>query len=383
MKGPRPIFQMVMLCLSLAALGAERVIIIQNDEADPKRGTNARRLNTLVTMPGATFDYQAYVREDQPHICLQEQGDNRFGLSFGRVGNGGWNIWRFFEAHVELAGESFAGSQRYALEAVYLLERQPRHVVDFIWPLVDPSLEDAPRLVLRVIQDPAFEQWLFIRTWIEGEATIARISLSAYPGNTSGPPERRRMVGDGVTVHNLHTGSFQPPATANALALYNQYSQTDAGSLLVYDPEQAAKVTVAGTYGVNVTAIPREPEGAWSAAIGYFRQEPAEHALNRFWEEQRDAIAHRLAQMEWMPRLDLERAGRLLTENRALLDDPPAWLPAPAGNHEMLDDRLVDLSIAWDGAREAEDAHALSALEAQLVQLRREIMAAYLTPLVR
>src|SRR5690606_14381715 len=150
-------------------------------------------------------------------------------------------------------------------------EQQPRQILDFIWPLDELPEKEGSVLVLRVIQNPGLGQWLFLRSWVEGDATAKSFRLSCYPADTSGPPQRRRLVSDGTTVHDLHTGPFQPAPTAHALALYNRYAQTDAGCLLVYAPSKSREITVSGTYGITIRFLASASNAPFTAAIGYFR----------------------------------------------------------------------------------------------------------------
>jgi len=220
-------------------------------------------------------------------------GDFLFGCEFGRRGNGGWNIWHFLSVKTKKDGRLVSLETASPLKNIYLAEKTPeRGMAELYW-------EGEPTLSVRVLKLAAWPQWFFLK--IEAGTAIAQVQVSAYPGETTGPPERERWCGLDSGFYNLHQGKATVRKGDSSVALFNRYGgyQDKYGNFLVLLPEEIADGQVKGTYGVMVELTPEKDRKELTLALGYFYDEDREQALGFFFRQTAREIQKILTTLSW------------------------------------------------------------------------------------
>jgi len=250
--------------------------------ADPKKDPKHAGLVWIerrVHVDNAAFWLKSVIDPKQGRRpVVRGYGDFFFGLRFGGFGNGGWNRWGFLSVACAYGkGKATDVTQRQAHVGGYVLERGRRGVVEFVWhmPPVPGGTDPPGEMRARVVKWHDQPEWLYLQVSIDPghEAALRRVSVSAYPGQTSGPAVRQRWVTTPVRSHALPSGVLQAdPAREHALSLHNKYAHEHDACLLVCDPQQIAQVRVSGTYGVSVGLSPVPGRQAVQVALGYFRK---------------------------------------------------------------------------------------------------------------
>ena len=251
-------------------------------QADPKKDPKhaglvwiERRLN----VDNARLWIKSVVDPAKDHRpVIRGYGDFFFGLHFGGFGNGGWNKWDFLHVasgYGKAKGTDITHTQRHL--GAYVLERRARGVVEFAWrmPPVPKKTTPPGEMLVRLVKSHAEPQWLYLRVSVDPahQARLQRVSVSAYPGQTSGPGVRRRVTTTFTRSHAMPNGAMRLKLpTEYAVSLHNKNAHEYDACLLVLDPDEIAGASVAGTYGVGAALTPKPGRHTVHLALGYFRK---------------------------------------------------------------------------------------------------------------
>jgi len=322
----------------------------------------------LLTVDGLRLDYKASHRPSPGTAARAvERGQPfLFGCSFGRYGNGGWNIWKFLDATVATTAGSFDAISRYVLDEAFLFEEGARAIAEFRWPC-DAGRTSA--LAVRILKLPEFDRWFFLRVSVEGEASLSGAAVSCYPGNTSGPPERERWAAGPGRAFNLHDGTAALTAVDAAAAFYNRCAQKEFGNLLVFLPEQIGAISASGTYGVLVRLSPKGGVRTVCLALGYFRGEDSAAALARFFGGESARVRRALESIDWTPRVDYAEDERTVAfiEELAAADTAVAPVLEKSG--------FAEARAAFAAARRRGDAAAAFRAARTLQAVKEAVLA--------
>ena len=237
--------KLLAMALLLAATGEVDVSVTRQRRraAKPPKAVGNDYVETRLALDDFRLWHRVAVdpkRDDEP--VRFGYGEFFFGCIFGcPVRNGGWNRWHFTTASVlhPKRGKRPVGLYR-RVEGFYVVERGSRGVADVVWWLAGGPRRGADDLVtMRFIKQAERPRWCQIETSVETAtpASLATVVYSAFPGATTGPPQRERWVTTAVRGHNLMKGAVELDAAREwAVSLHNKHGDERAGSLLVFDP---------------------------------------------------------------------------------------------------------------------------------------------------
>lgn len=258
-------------------------------------------------------------------------GDYFFRLFLGySPKNGGWSGWDFLQVFaktekgqvnvlekscpVTFAGYSAGGADFLAAE----------------W-----ETSDGKRLKLRFAVFPSHNDWLFLRI-VFSDIPVARVCLSAYPGNAAAQEGRERHLATKERDWHLNVEAADFAPVSPLVLLYSRYFDDRFGNKLVFEPSQVERVKCNRTsVGVTVQFVPAKGAEAATFALGYFAHKTPDDQLVRFLGEDGDAIYDFLGSIDWeaVPdRDDFRRSVRIAlsmgVEKRALNEVTRRYLAA-------------------------------------------------------
>ena len=209
---------------------------------------------------------------------IRAYGDFFFGLSFGGFGNGGWNRWDFLRvvsAYGRGKGVDVTHTRRHL--GAYVLERRQRGVVEFAWqmPPVPGSKTPPGEMHVRLVKRRDEPEWLYLRVSVDPahEARVQQLSVSSYPGQTSGAGVRRRVASTATRNQAMPQGALALELPDEyAVSLHNVNAHEYDACLLVFDPKEIKAASVAGTYCVVAALTPAPGRQAVHLAMGYFHK---------------------------------------------------------------------------------------------------------------
>jgi hypothetical protein len=373
----------LLLCaviLIAAASTAHAVLIKRETKPAPERGPDIVRKTVEVQLPEGVLSYIGTAQKGQTKAIVGKYGDHSLGLEFGRPArvdgrpsNGGWNLWNFLQANVQVNGKSFSATSAYLLEDAYLLEEGQRTIVALRWPVEAPVKgKEAPKsFTLTLLEDASMPHWLFIRV-SAADAPLEKVALSCYPANTSGPKQRQRWTATADHRYEVGPKPTDLPVSAEALAYFNQLAQTRGGCFLIYNPAQIQSLNVAGGYDVHTTFVPKK--GAHDAvfALGFFIDQPADQAMQYFFTESREQVARYLKSIDWTPRFNPRESQELIQFVDRVLKQYPQ--PAQAAEWSGLKKTYTE---ALSARRPIDTLSAARQMEAFKQKLLQRILATY------
>lgn len=305
---------------SVAWASGQGVVIERNIKPAPKRGANMIRNEVKITFREGSLTYVGTARRDETRAITDKYGDHFLGLDFGQPPktNGGWDRWGFLRVRVRTAnGVREATSYNLLGDAYVLNGDSSHHVVAMRWPVGDQAATanqtieavgnnraNEPAFTLTLVEDTSMPHWLFIRVSVDVPATLERIDLSCYPGNTAGPEARQRWVATPGNRYNLSDHTADLADVPDALAFYNRFGQPRDGCLLVNNPGALQSLRLRGNNKVQAIFTPHANERAAVFALGYFIDADPHDAIRRFFRDTHGAVQRYLAQVDWAPTPD-------------------------------------------------------------------------------
>ncbi|MBM4049116.1 MAG: hypothetical protein FJ279_28795 [Planctomycetes bacterium] len=336
---------------------------LKEPERDPKLASRVgfERVERHLSVGNARFWLRQTFEPGQPDgPVVKQYGDFFFGLEFGRRGNGQWDVWHFLQPRVLLPNEKAPVHPTRARPPMgfFPLEQGKRGLADMVWP----AGEAGGAFTIRAVKLPDDPQWLYLEVSVDSPgATLDGVAISAYPCETTGPPERERWISSAVAGH-LMTNQRAPinPATEWALCWHNKRAQEDWGVLSVFDPEEVAGAAAFGTYGVALELKPKPNRATLRLAVGYFKATPYAEALAALGRDA-DGLLRRLRTLRWT--LDMANMANIERELSPLND---------LLRHKSVEEKF--------GVRWREAANRIAALKAskQLTRAEERELAALL-----
>ena len=302
-----------------------------------------------------------HTTEDGKVTKSKKWGEVFFGFDFGRVPrtNGGWSIWDFFRCY------------EYNKKVCNLVrERMPTLVSagsiggTAVVDMEFPSLEGG-KLKIRMMQFPSHPEWVFMRVKSE-DFSIWRLDFQAYPYQSDFPKDRERRLRSekGDANVNRETVKFSDP-TGHYLALYNKFVQDTAGNFLIIQPEKIKVVEVPKcNAGVEIRLYAQKGVSQFDFALGYFKDQPASDAVNRFFTENGDAIRKFMDGIDWNPKISTENFDKSFSEAKKL---------------GIAGDKLEAIRKSYREAVEKKDTAAAAKAEKELEQLKKTAAASGLS----
>jgi len=304
----KKIFPVVLLLAVVPGLlGAGPGVVIKR-ETDPatERGPDAIQKKLRITLSQAALRYRGTAKRGDIRAITGKYGDHFLGLEFGASSgsHGGWDRWNFLEVRVRSGRHIREATSYNLLEDAYVLEDSQRHMVALRWPLGDQLTAKHAKnasLTLTLLDDASLPGWLFLRVSVDAPATLDRIVLGCYPGNTKGPESRQRWVATPDRQFNVSDKPTHLPANASALAIFNRLGQPRDGCLLAYESRSYKSVNATGNYKVRTLFQPKSGRREAVFALGYFNDTPADDATARFFRDSLSAVRRYLERIDWEP----------------------------------------------------------------------------------
>ena len=371
MKTPASTVRAVLVGLSLAmALAAPAPGANLRFERETRKEDDGRQLESITRIldfgDATELRFKTTLVSGTNELYSRKWGDYFFGLSFGRNGNGSWDVWNFLQVHSLENKKSAAYMTQRRPDSVTLFEQSDQILAECRW-----SSADGRRLRLQIRKFRSWPDFLFFRVLWEGTGWESpSVTLAAYPGNSDQPPERERWAATREESFPLASGHRELTLASDGLALFNKYRYEDFGNLLVVNHQALQSLLLPQTnYHVRVILRPRNPQ-VCSFALSFFRRRHYHEALGRFLAEEADAARAFLDGIDWEPELEDESLNRLQKNIQALLDTLP-----PEDDAKMA---LVDEFRALHGqaikGRDARDAAAYAAGQEELQALQQRLV---------
>ncbi|MBO4631673.1 MAG: hypothetical protein J5858_07095 [Lentisphaeria bacterium] len=302
-----------------------------------------------------------HTTEDGKVTKSTKWGEIRFGLDFGRLPgtNGGWSLWDFFRCY-EYNPKPYNLVRERMPTLVSAGSIGGTAVVDMEFP----SQEDG-KLKIRMMQFPSHPEWIFMRVKSE-DFNIWRIDFQAFPYQSDLPKDRERRLSTekGDVNINKEAVKFSDP-TGHYLALYNEFIQDTAGNFLIIQPEKIRMVEVPKCKAsVNIRLYARKGIRQFDFALGYFQNQPASDAVNRFFTGNGDAIRKFMDGIDWNPRISTENFDKNFSEAKKL---------------GIAKDKLEAIQKSYRKAVEKKDFAAATKAEKELERLKKTAAASGLS----
>lgn len=291
-------------------LGAQLPITRELQDAG---NPNAKRL--IMRFPAGYLEYRGELSAQDAPLK-----DKLFGLSFQRPPNtnGGWDLWNFLNVTLHANNLAIPIIQNHLLDSAEILENESRMLIRFLWKI--PESESSLRVYLAWY--PEQPDWVFLKIQADGERSfIDQVRLSAFPGNSAGPPERERWFATESLVRSLSTRMQPIPPETQGITFFNKYAQKNAGCLLVIGNACPTALNVEGVYAtvakVDFASGTREA----TFALGGFVNADAESIIRVFNMEGARNTRQFLEKINWTPKIPWERHEILMSDIEKLLAD--------------------------------------------------------------
>jgi hypothetical protein len=292
-----------------------QVSISREIGSDGERGEGYVKKAISIQIPGGSIDYNGVGQEN----TAGEVHDLRFGLSFQRpnLTNGGWDLWNFLRVGISAGGEApFSATSRYLLNDIELLEEEARTMLRFSWSLT----QENAKLSVTTVQYPAQPDWVFARIQVEGgEADLATVILSCFPGNTTGPAERERWMDTADGPQPLTDQDMDVTASTSGYVFFNKMAQGDSGCLLVLDAASVETAKINGVYNVSTVLTLKPGQKEMVVALGGFVEQSAEDVARVFKMEGATNTLNFLKRIDWNAKVDTDRHLALIKELDGML----------------------------------------------------------------
>lgn len=274
-------------------------------------------------------------------------GDYFFGLEFGRVGNGGWDIWQFLQVSARSGGQTYDAIALMEPTQAFALDTPAGAVASIAWP--PPPGAAAPAdgtFRLTVLKVPAHRQWLFCKAEIAGGSDLENVTFVCSPGGTDTPPQRERIALAREGEFNLaqEAKGYEIVPHSPGLVLTNRCAQERHACLLVFENEKVKLAALPrATGGVRVILRLVPGTNSFLFALGHANEMamPSQE-LDLFLKETQDSIRTFLGGIEWNMKLDDPEAVAAslmgLFRYQEMLGQSVE--PADRGEAERLADRL-------------------------------------------
>lgn len=277
---------------------------VQNDEL--RKGLDF--VDRKLQVDNLSMSYRRLVDpKDGDKVKLFNYGDFFMSCRFGGFGNGGWDMEYFLQAEVGYPnGPSWNLILDVLQQGIYVLEQRDRALVDLVWPVPPaPGKEGSGgTLLVRLVKQPGGTKWAYLQVQLQATqgATLRRVRVSGYPGNTSGPPERERWAKTAKQDGNLQSGATLElnPADEWAVAMYNRHADEQDANLAVYLPEEIQSAKVAGVYNVALDLFPVAGRDTVHLALGFYTGTPYTEGNSRFLGEA-STVKAALSSLRWQP----------------------------------------------------------------------------------
>lgn len=264
-------------------------VMVRNKYGKNQQGENLNE--RTLEMDNLRIDYRAVFQETDRRVIRGK--DFLLGCNFGRRGNGGWNIWHFLSVKTKKDNQIFSLETESLPRNIYVLKKTEEiGLAEIYW-------EGENTLAVKIQKLASLPRWFFLK--IETSIPIFQVVVSAYPGETTGPPERERWCAFPSQAYNLHQETGKKVADDDSVVLYNRYGgyQDRYGNFLVFLPEEIEDCKVKGTYGVSIELTPKKDARQLRLALGYFYDDDRDRALHDFLSNSSRQISKTLALLSW------------------------------------------------------------------------------------
>lgn len=300
-------FKLFFLALLIKGfLFGEEIYVYLKNEYKKEDGNliNERRLE----VENLKINYKVIFDNESKKPIIKKWGDFFLGCEFGRRGNGGWDIWNFLSVRVGKDGKLIDLVREYLIKNIYILEKNNERVVSEIY------WEGETQLSVKILKYKNIKNWFFME--IESSIPIEGISLSAYPGETTGPPERERWCKFKSGSYNLYQGEGKMKEGDFYVILFNKYGgyQDRYGNFLIFLPEEVSDCKVRGTYGVTIEIIPKKNLKRIKFGIGYFYDKERDDEIENFESKEAKEIYERILSINWEPSFDFSSFKNIIGE---------------------------------------------------------------------
>jgi len=272
----------------------------------------------VLVIDNLKINYQAIYNEEEKKPIRKKWGDFSLGCEFGRIGNGGWDIWNFLSVGVNKDGKNINIERENLIKNIYILENtEERGIAELFW-------EGEIYLSVKILKYKGLKNWFFMK--IESNFPISKVFLSAYPGETTGPKERERWCGFKSGFYNLHKEEGKMKEGDFYVILFNKYGgyQDRYGNFLVFLPDEVNDCRVRGTYGVGIEITPKRDLKEIKFALGYFYNENREEAIENFKQIEVNEIYNKLSKIDWKVNFDFSSFKNIVEEIDKLLENEEA-----------------------------------------------------------
>ncbi|MBI3922949.1 MAG: hypothetical protein HY318_16125 [Armatimonadetes bacterium] len=240
-------------------------------------------------------------------VKLFSYGDYFMNCRFGGVGNGGWDMEYFLQVEVGYPnGPSWNLVSDVLQQGMYVFEQKDRALVDLVWPVPPPPGKEGNggTLLVRLVKQPGGTRWAYLQVELQPTqgASLQRVRVSGYPGNTAGPPERERRAKTSKQDGNLQAGATLElnPAEEWAVAMYNRNAEEQEANLAVFLPEEVRSAHVSGVYSVGLDLFPVAGTETLHVALGFYTGTPSAEGNAGFLKEA-PKIMDFLSSLKWQP----------------------------------------------------------------------------------
>ncbi len=284
----------VLLCLSVHGAPA---YIKESTKTAELRGSKVEKTDRKICLPNATLRYLTQSPIGKKKVIKEKWGDYFFGLEFGRKRgtNGGWSLWNFMQTWIKVDGK--VESPAFLPDNIFVSDKSGKVMASFQWPASGGS---KAKLTLDILSLPSCKDWLFFKIAVSGDASLSKISLHCYPGNSDRPKERERIA---VTKNNLFNLSkkqtnFIPKSPG--LILGSSYRQEDCACLVVFENEKIKELLIPRcSTGVGPRFLMKPDVKEFMFALGYFIDKPRDAEYAWFKNETQDIIFNIVKKLNW------------------------------------------------------------------------------------
>ena len=234
------------------------------------------------------------------------------GLEFGRIRNGGWSIWNFFDLRDGRKSLLHQSKPEVSMQNI-----EGTLVSDMRWKQASGG-----SVQLRMIQFSNQRDWLFFRVIcdVPESAAVRKLTFSMVPGGANwNIRERERVVLVPGAEYNLAKGNGELDPRAQSLVATNYYWHEDFGNFLVFENEKFQRIFVPRTGNFIVPEFHIRPGvKVFHFVLGRFFASPKAESISRFFNEQTSTLTAQIRSMNWDIVLDPATFYRELKESRVL-----------------------------------------------------------------
>lgn len=339
--------------VTLCGLYAKEPLIKYTEKKIDRKGTSLVRKMWNVNFHHSSLNFHNTF--DNNGKLVRKAWDDLFlGVGHGSINNGSWDGWNFITVQ-GVKSKSLPGGE--IIKKVDFVRYSDSASVNLNWPSGQ----------IRVLQQANNAKWLYVK--VTNPTGIKSVTLRVRPGgahyNIKGRERVIRYNGNDLVSGKLKT--LMPAKGVDGMAFYSRNYNEKYGNFLIFESNKIAKMTYFSENPIylNIYANPGVKEMVF--ALGYFSNEDADAAINRFLVEQLPTAKKAMDSVQWDKAPDFSEFKRNAVQVKNLIAGTSGAAKA------KFEKEFAATNKAYEAAIKKKDVSAYNDALARLRKLQKQV----------